>query len=267
MKISVLGSTGAMGGFVIKAALQEGFTIQNRVSSKDSIDNLFKDSNAIIDFSCPIATESMLRFAAEKKTEIPMVIGTTGLSRMHLDLMKECALTVPVFYAPNMSFLVAIVNMAVYAISKLLGDDFDTEILDIHHRLKKDAPSGTAIMLGKTIARARGKNFSQVANFVRYGIIEQRKRGEVGFSVQRCGNVIGTHEISFMGEFEDLKIRHEAHSKEIFAKGAVQASKWIIKQQKGLYTMNDFTKDLMVPMVKSLYKEFFTSGYDFDHEN
>ena len=239
MKISVLGSTGAMGGFVIKAALQEGFTIQNRVSSKDSIDNLFKDSNAIIDFSCPIATESMLRFAAEKKTEIPMVIGTTGLSRM----------------------------LAVYAISKLLGDDFDTEILDIHHRLKKDAPSGTAIMLGKTIARARGKNFSQVANFVRYGIIEQRKRGEVGFSVQRCGNVIGTHEISFMGEFEDLKIRHEAHSKEIFAKGAVQASKWIIKQQKGLYTMNDFTKDLMVPMVKSLYKEFFTSGYDFDHEN
>lgn len=264
MKISVLGSTGAMGGFVIKAALQEGFVIQNKVSSKDSIDDLFKSTDAIVDFSCPIATESMLRFATENQTEVPLIIGTTGLSGMHIELMKQCALNVPVFYAPNMSFLVAILNMTVYALSKLLDEDFDTEILDIHHKLKKDAPSGTAIMLGKTIAKARGKEFSKVANFVRYGIIEQRQKGEIGFAVQRCGNVIGTHEVCFMGEFENIKIKHEAHSKEIFAKGAIQAVKWIVKQQKGIYTMNDFTKDLMIPMVKSLYKDFFSSGHDFN---
>ena len=257
MRISVLGATGAMGGFVIKAALQEGFTIENKVSSKDSIENLFKNTEAIIDFSCPMATESMLRYAVDNNEEIPLVIGTTGLSKMHIDLMHECARNVPVFYAPNMSFLIAILNMTVYAMAKLLDEDFDVEILDVHHKLKKDAPSGTALMFGKTIAKARGRNFSDVANFVRYGIIEQRRRGEIGFAVQRCSNVIGTHEVSFMGEFENIKIKHEAHSKEIFAKGAVQASKWILKQPKGLYTMNDFTKDLMVPMVKSLYKDFF----------
>ncbi len=257
MKISVLGATGAMGGFVIKAALQEGFSIENKVSSKDNIGTLFNNTEAIIDFSCPIATESMLRYAIENDEKVPMVIGTTGLSKLHTDLMEECAKRFPLFYAPNMSFLIAIINMTVYAMGKLLGEDFDVEILDIHHKFKKDAPSGTALMFGKTIAKARGRNFSDVANFVRYGIIEQRQRGEIGFTVQRCSNVIGTHEVSFMGEYENIKIKHEAHSKEIFAKGAIQASKWILKQPKGLYNMNDFTKDLMVPMVKSLYKDFF----------
>lgn len=262
MKISVLGATGAMGGFVIKAALQEGFTIENKVSSKDNIENLFRNTDTIIDFSCPIATESMLRYAAANNEMVPLVIGTTGLSRLHIDLMHECAKNVPVFYAPNMSFLIAILNMAIYAMAKLLDEDFDVEILDIHHKLKKDAPSGTALMFGKTVAKARGRDFSEVANFVRYGIIEQRQRGEIGFSVQRCSNVIGTHEVSFMGEFENIKIKHESHSKEIFAKGAVQAARWILKQQKGFYTMNDFTKDLMLPMVKSLYKDFFARHHD-----
>ena len=264
MRVSVLGATGAMGGYVIKSALQEGFTIENKVSSKDNIANLFRNAEAVIDFSCPMATESMLRYAIENSEQVPLVIGTTGLSKLHIDLMKEYSLDTPVFYAPNMSFLIAILNMAVYAMAKLLDEDFDVEILDIHHKLKKDAPSGTALMFGKTIAKARGREFTDVANFVRYGIIEQRRRGEIGFAVQRCSNVIGTHEVSFMGEFENIKIKHEAHSKEIFAKGAVQAARWILKQPKGLYTMNDFTKDMMVPMIKSLYKDFFarSSGID-----
>lgn len=264
MRISVLGATGAMGGFVIKASLQEGFAIENKVSSKDNIEKLFKNTDAIIDFSCPIATEAMLRYVLNEKEKTPLIIGTTGLSKMHIDLMKECAINSPIFYSPNMSFLIAILNMTMYAISKLLGEDFDVEILDTHHKLKKDAPSGTALMFGKTIAKARDRDFSDVANFVRYGIIESRQRGEIGFSVQRCSNVIGTHEVSFMGDFENIKIKHEAHSKEIFAKGAVQAAKWIIKQSNGLYTMNDFTKDLMTPMVKSLYKDFFTRQRDIN---
>lgn len=262
MKISVLGATGAMGGFVIKAALQEGYAIENKVSSKDNIENLFRNTDAIIDFSCPIATESMLRYAITAEANVPIVIGTTGLSKMHKALMKDCARRVPVFYAPNMSFLIAIINMAVYAMAKLLDEDYDVEVLDVHHRLKKDAPSGTSLMLGRTVAKARERNFDEVANFVRYGIVEQRRRGEIGFAVQRCSNVIGTHEVSFMGEFENIKIRHEAHSKEIFARGAVQAAKWILKQPNGLYTMNDFTKDLMTPMVKSLYKDFFSRRLD-----
>ncbi len=258
MKVSVLGSTGAMGGYVIKAALQEGYTIENKVSSRDDISVLFRNTDVIIDFSCPMATESMLSYALKHKLNIPLVIGTTGLSNMHIDMMKECAYFTQVFYAPNMSFLISIMNMTIYAIAKLLGEDFDTEILDIHHKMKKDAPSGTALMFGNTIAQARKRDFMDVANFVRYGVIEQRRRGEIGFAVQRCGNVIGTHEISFMGEYENIKIKHEAHSKEIFAKGAVRASKWVIEQCPGLYSMNDFTKDLIVPVIKDLYKDFFS---------
>ena len=247
-----------MGGFVVKAALQDGHVVENKVSSKDSISLLFRNTDVIIDFSCPIATESMLDYVIQNKFDIPLVIGTTGLSRMHTDMMRKCAEFTRVFYAPNMSFLISIINMVVYAVSKLLGEDFDAEILDIHHKLKKDAPSGTALMFGNTIASARGRDFQDVANFVRYGVIEQRTLGEIGFAVQRCGNVIGTHEVSFMGEYENMSIKHEAHSKEIFAKGAVKAAKWIVKQHPDLYTMNDFTKDLIVPVVKDLYKEFFS---------
>ena len=245
---------------MIKAALQEGHVIVNKISSKDSIEKLYSETEVIIDFSCPLATECMLKYSLENKVPVPLVIGTTGLSEMHKRMMKECAAFVPVFYSTNMSFLISLLNMVIYATAKLLGEDFDVEILDIHHKLKKDAPSGTALMFGRTVAKARGREFDDVANFVRYGIIEQRKKGEIGFAVQRCSNVIGTHEVSFMGDYENIKIKHEAHSKEIFAKGAVKAAKWILNQSNGFYTMNDFTKDLMIPAVKCLYREFFSRG-------
>ncbi|MDR3030762.1 MAG: 4-hydroxy-tetrahydrodipicolinate reductase, partial [Holosporales bacterium] len=247
MKISVLGATGAMGGFVIKSALQEGHLIVNKVSSKDSMEKLFLNTDVIIDFSCPLATEHMLKQMIDNKISIPVVIGTTGLSEMHRKMMREYSQISPIFYSTNMSFLISILNMAIYFISKLLGEDYDVEILDVHHKLKKDAPSGTALMFGKTVAKARGREFQDVANFVRYGIIEQRKRGEIGFSSQRCSKVIGTHEISFMGEYENIKIKHESHSREIFAKGAIKAAKWLIRQPKGFYAMDDFTKEFITP--------------------
>lgn len=257
MKVSILGATGKMGGFVVKASLQEGCLISNKVSSRDNVANLFNDTDCIIDFSCPMATEAMLRFSKEHQKNVPIVIGTTGLSKLHSDLMKDCSSNTAVFYAANMSFLVAIMNMMVYALGKLLGPSYDVEISETHHRLKKDAPSGTALMLGKSIAKARGDNFNDVASFVRYGVIEPRRKGEIGFNVQRCGNVIGTHTVEFIGDYEDLEFRHHAHSREIFAKGAVKAAFWLIKQQRGMYDMNSFTKDLIVPIVKSLYKDFF----------
>ncbi|MDR0744698.1 MAG: 4-hydroxy-tetrahydrodipicolinate reductase [Holosporales bacterium] len=257
MKISILGATGAMGGFVIKAALQEGYLVINKISSKDNIEKLFINTDVIIDFSCPLATECMLRYIIKKRIDIPIVIGTTGLSNMHRELILQCSASIPIFYSTNMSFLISILNVMIYGISKLLGEEFDVEILDRHHKLKKDAPSGTALMFGKTIAKARGREFPDVANFVRYGIIEQRKKGEIGFSVQRCSNVIGTHEISFMGEYENIIIKHVAHSKEIFAKGAIKAAKWILKQKAGFYTMNDFTKEFMNPVFKEIYREIF----------
>lgn len=258
MKVSVLGSTGKMGGLVIKSALREGFEISNKISSKDKISDLFLDTDVIVDFSCPVATESMLQYVNKEKVSIPIVIGTTGLSEQCIDLMHRCSQFVQIFYSPNMSFLISIINMIAYATSKLLDESYDVEIHEVHHKYKKDSPSGTALMLGKTIAQAREREFNKVARFTRYGVIPLRQEGEIGFSVQRCGNTVGKHEISYVGEYETLKIKHTAHSKEIFAKGTVKAIRWLIQQKPGFYTMNDFTRNLVVPMVKSLYKDFFS---------
>lgn len=258
MKISVLGSTGAMGGLVIRSALREGFEISKKVSSKDNISDLFLDTDVVVDFSCPVATESMLQCINKDKITIPVVIGTTGLSEHCMELMERCSEYTQVFYSPNMSFLISIVNMMAYATAKLLDSSYDVEIAEVHHKLKKDAPSGTAIMLGNSIAQARGRRLKEVARFTRYGVIPTRQDGEIGFAVQRCGNTVGKHEISFVGEYETLKIKHTAHSKEIFASGTVKAIKWLVKQKPGFYTMNDFTRDMVIPMVKSLYKDFFS---------
>lgn len=247
-----------MGGLVIKSALREGFEISNKISSKNQISDLFLDTDVIVDFSCPVATESMLQSVNKERLSIPIVIGTTGLSEQCIELMHKCANFVQIFYSPNMSFLISIVNMMAYATAKLLDDSYDVEIHEVHHKFKKDAPSGTALMLGKTIAQARVKEFEKVARFNRYGIIPLRQEGEIGFSVQRCGNTVGKHEISYVGEYETLKIKHTAHSKEIFARGAVKAIRWLIQQKPGFYTMNDFTRDRIVHVVKSLYKDFFS---------
>jgi 4-hydroxy-tetrahydrodipicolinate reductase len=239
-----------MGGLVVKALLQVGgFAITSKVSSSGGIEAMFNCSDVIIDFSCPLATEAMLRSAEENMSHVPIVIGTTGLSDMHRKLMNERAVHAPIFCSPNMSPLVAILNSVVSFLAKAVDEDFDVEILDRHHRMKKDAPSGTALMLGRAVAQARNRAFDDVANFVRYGIIEQRKRGEIGFSVQRSGNVVGTHEVAFVGALESIKVKHEAHSKEIFAKGAVKAAQWLVRQSNGLYSMDDLMKDTISPLA------------------
>ena len=113
MRISVLGATGAMGGYVVKSALQDGFYIVNKVASKGDISSLFRDTDVVIDFSCPIATESMLVYSRSNKMRVPMIIGTSGLSELHTKLMHECSVNAPVFYSPNMSFVISIANMII----------------------------------------------------------------------------------------------------------------------------------------------------------
>ena len=258
MKISVLGATGSMGGLIIKTALQEGLEISGKVSSKNSISELFDDTDTIIDFSCPLATKSMLEYALQSESIVPVIIGTTGLSDECIDLMKACSRNTPVFYSPNMSFLISIVNMAVYAIGKLLDDTFDVEVSETHHRLKKDAPSGTALMLGNSVAKSRGVHLSDVAVFDRHGIVQQRKQGDIGFCVRRCGKVVGELEVSFVSDNEEITVSHKAFSNEIFAKSVIKTVRWLVAQSPALYTMNDFTKDMIVPVVKDLYKDFFS---------
>lgn len=258
MKVSVLGATGTMGGLIIKAALQEGFEISNKVSSKDEISELFVDTDVIIDFSCPVATKAMLEYAIQYNKKPSIIIGTTGLSDECIELMKICSRQTPVFFSPNMSFLISLANMIVYATGRLLDETFDVEIVETHHRLKKDAPSGTALMLGQSVAKSRNKELRDVAVFERHGVIPQRQLGDIGFSVKRCGKIVGEHEVSFVGDYEEISISHKAFSKEIFAKGAIKTVKWVTAQAPGFYTMNDFTRDMIIPIVKDLYKNFFS---------
>jgi 4-hydroxy-tetrahydrodipicolinate reductase len=246
-----------MGGSVVGAALQSGHIVKNKVSSRDDIGNLFSDTDVVIDFSCPMATESMLIYARENQEKVPIIVGTTGLSKMHEGLMQECSEITPVFRSPNMSVVVSVLNITVYILSQYLGDGFDAEIFEKHHRFKKDAPSGTALMLGKTIAKARGHDFLDMANFARYGVISPRRHGEIGFSVQRCGKIVGKHSVSFTGENEDVVVSHSAQSRKIFAEGAIKVASWLQPQPPGLYSMNDYMKATILPIVKNMCKHFF----------
>ena len=247
-----------MGGLIIKTALQEGFEVSNKVSSENEISELFDNTDVIVDFFFFFSTKTMLEYSFQNKKRIPLIIGTTGLSDDCVDLIKLCCKQTPVFLAPNMSVLISILNLLVYAVGRLLEETFDVEITETHHRFKKDAPSGTALMLGQSVAKSRNKSLRDVAVFERHGIIPQRQQGDIGFSVRRCGKIVGEHEVSFVGDYEEISISHKAFSKEIFAKGAIKTVKWIVAQTPGLYTMNNFTRDMIIPVVKDLYKEFFS---------
>jgi 4-hydroxy-tetrahydrodipicolinate reductase len=194
----------------------------------------------------------MLSFVEKSSSCTPLVIGTTGLSDEHFKNMSRISRMCPIFYSPNMSYAVAVMNLLIRISSCLLDESFDAEILDVHHRQKKDAPSGTSIMFGKTIAESRNRNLQDVANFSRLNSRGARELGEIGFSSQRCGNVAGMHEVSFSDLAERIKITHEAYSKAVFAKGAIGAARWLLSRSPAFYTMNDMLREKIGPELSSL---------------
>ncbi|MDR1233902.1 MAG: 4-hydroxy-tetrahydrodipicolinate reductase [Holosporales bacterium] len=258
MKISILGSTGRIGSLVASTARDMDIQVVGTASKGCPVSDLFRNADVIIDFSSPEATLEMLSFALTGGLTTPIVIGTTGLDASHGDLIKSLSAHCPVFTSSNMSVGVAILNVLVYMSARFLDDNFDAEIIDIHHNLKKDSPSGTALMLGETIAKARGQCFQEVAKFTRFGKDDKREKGEIGFAVQRLGDQVGTHEVCFGNAQESIKLRHESYSREGFARGAIVIAEWIIKEKAGLYTMNDFVKSKIVPIVASISENFYT---------
>lgn len=251
MRLAVLGATGRIGRLVVESARLSGLSVIAAVSSKDSIASLFHDTDVIIDFSAPKATAEMLKIALDLKATIPIVIGTTGLDEIHDELMASCAQFAPVFHSPNMSVVIAILNEMVKNVAGILeADKFDVEILEAHHKRKKDAPSGTAIMLGQSVASARNQIFRDVAQFdrIKQNQAEPRKNGEIGFAVVRGGSIVGVHEVSFHGEFEGLSLRHDAHDPRIFADGAIRIARWILEDHipPGMYTMKDYINSIYV---------------------
>ena len=206
----------------------------------DNLEKLFEESDAVIDFSSPELTMQCAEMAA-KKHKI-LISGTTGLTDDEIEKMQTLANNCAIVYSSNMSIGANLLLNLVEETASLLREDYDTEVLEMHHRNKKDAPSGTALMLGKAIAKGRNLDFGEVSKKVRDGEIGPRETNEIGFAVLRGGDVVGEHTVIFAGIGERIELSHKATSRLIFIHGAIRAAIWASGKKKGFYTMQDVLK-------------------------
>jgi 4-hydroxy-tetrahydrodipicolinate reductase len=193
--------------------------------------------DVIINFTNPKTSIESLEFAKEIGSAI--VIGTTGLSPEQIDRVKNLSKSVQCVFSPNMSVGVNVMFRIVQEVAQVLGPDYDIEIFEAHHRLKKDSPSGTAVKLGELIAKAIGRDFGKVGVYGRKGMVGERTKEEIGMQVIRAGDIVGEHTVLFGGIGERLEIIHRAHSRDNFARGAIRAALWVVNQPNGLYDMQD----------------------------
>ncbi len=252
MKIGVLGGAGRMGRLVIQKVLENpeaqlsavGIHYQKctgldlpDIPITTYIQKVFSHSDIVIDFTKPEALQDHLESAMELKK--PMVIGTTGLIDAHRCLIKEAGKHIPIVYAPNMSLGLALMTKLTEQMAAILDTSFDIEVLEMHHRYKTDAPSGTALALGNAAAKGRNIPFSGNACFDRTHRSSPRFKDEIGFAVLRGGNIAGDHQVFFISDEETLTLSHRALNREVFAKGALKAAFWLEDKKPGVYTMQD----------------------------
>jgi 4-hydroxy-tetrahydrodipicolinate reductase len=194
-----------------------------------------RGADVAIDFTLPEATQSNV--AACMQAKCPLVLGTTGHDRAGLDAIERAARDIAIVHAPNMSLGVNLLLQLVEQAASVLDESYDIEIFEAHHRNKKDAPSGTALGLGKAAAAGRKVALDEVAEYARHGATGARRRGTIGFSVFRGGDVVGDHTVTFAGIGERIELTHRASDRLSFARGAVKAAQWIVEQAPGLYSM------------------------------
>ncbi|HMK21692.1 MAG TPA: 4-hydroxy-tetrahydrodipicolinate reductase [Terriglobales bacterium] len=203
----------------------------------EDLSALMDRGEVVVDFSDPQATLEHLRIVAQHRRA--MVIGTTGFSPAEYDELRSLARQVPCVCSPNMSVGVNLIYKVIGEMAKTLGDDYDIEVIEAHHRLKKDAPSGTALKIADVLARAVNRDLNQVGIYARKGMIGERKKGEIGIQTIRAGDIVGDHTILFGGMGERIEVTHRASSRDTFARGALRAARWIVRQPPGLYDMMD----------------------------
>ncbi len=191
----------------------------------------------IVDFTAPEVSLKSLEVGVQCK--LAVVIGTTGFSPQQIERVRTLGPETRCVVAPNMSVGVNVMFKMMEEMARVLGDDYDVEIIEAHHRFKKDAPSGTAMKLGETIAGALGRDLEKVGVWSRKGFIGERKSSEIGMAVVRAGDIVGEHTVIFGGLGERLEVTHRAQSRDNFARGAVKAALWAVKQPEGLYDMQD----------------------------
>jgi 4-hydroxy-tetrahydrodipicolinate reductase len=207
------------------------------ISVGDNAEKLIRDSEVVIEFTTPAATAAHAVQAAGSGTA--MVIGTTGLSTEETEAVRQAACSVPIVWAPNMSLGINLLLGLVEEVARRLSPDWDVEIMEMHHRGKVDAPSGTALALGRAVAAGRKVMLEEVQQRGRDGITGPRSTGDIGFAALRGGDAVGDHHVVFAGAGERLELTHRATSRSIYAKGAVQAARWVLGRPPGLYGLKE----------------------------
>lgn len=255
----VIGANGRMGRTLCDLILNtKDYTLAGAVDSPQSIadvslrmvgkcpvsDNLadlltrVPAESVLIDFTAPEVSLRSAQIAAEQ--HMPLVIGTTGLTSAQLDTLANLAKTNLLFWSSNMSIGINAIRKILPDLVKVLGPDYDVEIMELHHKHKKDSPSGTALTLGETVARAKDWDLNAVRRSSRDGIIGERKNEEIGIQALRGGDVVGVHTVYLLGPGERIEVSHHAHSRENFARGALRAACWLREQKPGtLYSVAD----------------------------
>ncbi len=198
-----------------------------------SLENAIDKGDVVIEFTNPKTTIEHVRIAKAHKK--PMVIGTTGLTDDEKKTIEDAAVDIPIVLSPNMSKGVNILFKLVEEVARILGEEYDIEIVEMHHHHKKDAPSGTAKRLGEIIAGVWDKKLDEVGVYGRSGFVGERKKGELGILAVRAGDIVGDHTVIFAGPGERLELTHRAHSREAFANGALGAARFVVGQKPGLY--------------------------------
>jgi 4-hydroxy-tetrahydrodipicolinate reductase len=237
MRFGVIGHKGRMGEALAAAIKEAGHTLQVGVDEGGNPEPLAVQCDCLVDFSAPGALATNL--AAARVAGIPILVGTTGLGEEHVVMLAEAARHVPVLQTGNFSLGVTLLAHLVREAAARLGPEWDIEVLEMHHRLKVDAPSGTAKLLGEAAAAARGIALSDSMESGRHGQTGARGEGAIGFATLRGGTVAGEHSVIFAGPSERLTLSHSAEDRMIFARGAVKAAEWLRGKPAGRYTMED----------------------------
>lgn len=259
MRIAIAGANGRMGRMLIQAVLdspdltlavalarpgadvvgQDAGAFLGKSTGVTITDDLnaLKDADCLIDFTLPVALEAHLQACVEHG--VKCVIGTTGLSDKQKQAIQVAAQHVAIVFAPNMSVGVNAALKLIEVAARILGSDYDAEVFEAHHRHKVDAPSGTALAMGETVARAWGKDLDDIADWARHGITGEREDGRIGFSVVRGGDIVGEHTVFFCGTGERIEITHRSSTRMTFATGSLRAARYLARKDYGLFDMQD----------------------------
>ncbi len=237
-RIVITGAKGRMGQALIQCARSfPDLEITGKVDVGDDFTAAVDGCDAVIDFSFHDATAGVAELCAARGKSL--VIGTTGHSESERAAITRAIAKTPVVWASNYSTGVNALFWLTRKAAEILGPDFDLEVVEMHHRLKKDAPSGTATTLGEILAEARGLQVKEALRHGREGIVGERTKGEIGMHSLRGGDVVGDHTVIYANVGERLELTHKASSRDTFANGALRAAQWVVRQPPGLYSMQD----------------------------